>query len=730
MPMARKRRKKSQRDIRSEIVNYVDSRGKELFKGRDLALRLKIPKRDYSEFRKILRELSQSHVIARYKGHRYGRARVSITVTGKMQVKSQGFGFLIREDGGEDIYIGRRNLGSAMHGDRVRVEVQEKAAGRLGEGQVTEILERARDRLVGVFQEARTFNFVIPDDREIHRDIYIAETYRKDARAGQKVVVEVVHWGDGRKLPEGKVIQVLGWPDDPGVDVLSVIHAFNLPVKFTKNVLKDADQISPIISQSEIDRRLDLRNQLIFTIDPADAKDFDDAVSLSPRKGGGWILGVHIADVSHYVSPKSALDKEGQERGTSVYLVDRVIPMLPPTLSNETCSLAPHEDRLTFSVIMHLSPDGTMEDYQIRKSIIHSQYRLTYEEAQRIIDDRKSKTDQSAPSKQNEALGKTLKDMADLSSILFQHWQREGLIDFDLPEAKVILDSDGNPVQLGVRERLTSHRLIESFMLLANRTVAEHIQRMSAEKEIKYPFIYRVHERPQGKKLEEFAHLVRALGYPFDPGKRPSPKKFQKLLDQVKGSAHEAVVEEVAIRSMMKAVYTTKNLGHFGLAFKAYTHFTSPIRRYPDLMVHRLLKRIEDNNNPAPFPVGKLQKICDAATEREINAQEAERESIRAKQVEFMEGVLGESYQGIISGVMPFGLFVEIPEFLVEGLVHVDDLPKDRYTHDAVHYSLIGERRGNVYRLGDSLKIEVARVWREMRRIDFVLVDEQSPGKG
>ncbi len=723
--MAR-RHNKPKRDIRAEIVGYLQSRSDQTFKGRDLASRLKIPKHEYPEFQKILRELFQSSTIARYKGHRYGRARQVISITGSLLVKSQGFGFVIRDDGGEDIYIGRRNLGSAMHKDRVRVEIRQTTAGRLSEGRVVDVVQRARERLVGVFQEAQPFNFVIPDDREIHRDIYISERQRGETRIGQKVVVEMIHWGDGTKLPEGKVIQILGWPDDPGVDVLSVIHAFELPVEFPKAILKEAKAISGKIPKDEIDRRLDLRDQMIFTIDPEDAKDFDDAVSLSPRKKGGWTLGVHIADVSHFVATQSTLDQEALKRGTSVYLVDRVIPMLPHAISNELCSLVPHEDRLTFSIIMRLSKEGEVEDYEIRESIIYSQHRLTYQEAQNLIDDSMDNGDEirPPPSKEFESLRPTLREMANVSRILYERWQRDGTIDFDLPEAKVELNDQGFPTALGVRERLASHRLVESFMLLANRTVAEHIQSLSKEKGMKYPFVYRVHEKPQGKKLEEFAHLVRVLGYPFDPGKSPTPKKFQKLLAQVRGTAHEPIVEEVALRSMMKAVYTTKNLGHFGLAFKAYTHFTSPIRRYPDLMVHRLLKGYSKDDPSPALPVGKLQKICDIATDREISAQEAERESVRAKQVEFMEGLVGETFQGIISGVMGFGVFVEIPEFLVEGLVHVDDLEKDRYSHDVVHYCLAGERHGKVYRLGDPLNVQVARVWRELRRIDFVLAEE------
>jgi ribonuclease R len=723
------KREKQERFLK-ELLQFLEAHPDQIYKGRELAHHLGVINRDYQKFKRMVRQFAEEGLFSRHKGNKYGVVRKQSTVTGNLHVKSQGYGFVRRDDGSEDVFISQKNMNSALHGDRVRVELWAQPVGRLPEGKVVEILERGRSRIVGTFQEARTYNYIIPDELKITRDVVVSEKDRGTSRAGQKVVVEIKKWGDTRRMPEGKVVEVLGYPDEKGVDVLSITTSFDLPRAFPKRVKEETENISGKIPASALQNRLDLRDKLVFTVDPADAKDFDDAISLERLSEGNLLLGVHISDVSRFVPPGSALDREALRRGTSVYLVDRVIPMFPERLSNDLCSLRPAVDRLTYSVLMELTPEGVIEDYQIRETVIHSRCRLTYQEVQRMIDGYREGTGNRDSGSEirvrGDELADTLLRMAELSRKLLARWRLAGSIDFDAPEAEVVLDDRGRPVSLGVKERLESHRLIEAFMLLANRTVAEHIQRLRRETGGKYAFVYRIHEKPEGKKLDEFVRFIRVLGYAFDVGKKVTPKKFQGLLKQVKGTRHEIIVEDVALRTMMKAMYSTRNVGHFGLAFKHYTHFTSPVRRYPDLMVHRLLKAYSQGESRFPeYPV-KLSKICEIASEREITAQEAERECIKAKQVEFMAARIGEEFDGVISGVVSFGVFVEIPEYLVEGLIHVRDLDDDDFAHDEGNYCLIGRKKGRVYRLGDPIRVRVDRVWREMRKIDFVVADTEN----
>ncbi len=726
-------------NLEEELLRLLDAHPGQIFKSKELAKHLGVRNQDYQPFKRRVRRLAEEGKLTRHKGNRYGKVRKSLAVTGVLHVKTQGYGFVLRDDGGEDVFVSQRNMGTALHRDRVRVGLWAQSIGKLPEGRVIEILKRGRDRIVGTFMEARTYNYVIPDELKITRDVYVDGRDRGDTRPGQKVVVEITKWGDFRRLPEGKVVEVLGYPDEKGVDVLSVAYGYDLPMVFPKAVEEEAEQIPEDIPERAWEKRLDLRGKMIFTIDPQDAKDFDDAVSLERLSNGHFLLGVHIADVGAFVPPGSAVDREALRRGTSVYLVDRVVPMIPERLSSDLCSLKPNKDRLTYSVLMEVTPEGILEDYRIEESIIRSRYRMTYEEVQRMIDDFWGESGESRDEKRNSGadsrgksddLRKTLSDMVGLSRKLKARWRTVGSIDFDAPEPEVVLDPRGRPIELKVRERLESHELIEAFMLLANRTVAEHIQRLRRERDRKFAFVYRIHEKPRGKKMEEFVRFVRALGYSFEPGKRVTPKKFQSLLEEVHGTQQEVIVEEVALRTMMKAIYTTRNVGHFGLAFKQYTHFTSPIRRYPDLTVHRLLKAYcEGGPKSLSLPV-KLSEICEIATAREITAQEAERESIKAKQVEFMEERIGEEFDGIISGITPFGIFVEIAAYLVEGLVHIKDLDDDTYVHDEKHYRLIGKNRNKIYRLGDPVRVKVVRVLREMRKIDFLLVEEERSQTG
>jgi ribonuclease R len=710
---------KKAEDLAKTIAEFLKSNPGHSYKSRELAKKLGVSNLEYRNFKLTLRALSEADQIARAKGGRYGAPRKAKTVDGVLHVKTQGYGFVLRDDGGEKVFVGESRMAGALHRDRVRVEIWSQEPGRLPEGRVIAVLGRAQQRICGTFQEGRRVHFVTPDEIKMTRDIAVEEENRAGALDGQKVVVEVLR-ADDRRPPEGRVVEVLGYPDEKGVDVMSVLVEYDLPSRFPEAVTREADAIPSEIDENEIQRRLDLRGNLIFTIDPDDAKDFDDAVSLGKNENGNWLLGVHIADVSHFVSVGSSTDREALSRATSVYLVDRVIPMLPERLSGNLCSLRPREDRLTFSVLLELSPGAEVLDYRISESVIHSGVRLTYTEAQEIIDGKAKRDQADRPSD----LQKILRDMKALSQALLSNWRKDGMIDFDAPEARVILDSKGRPVDIQIKERLDSHRLIEAFMLLANRTVAEHVHFLRQKTGAKLPFVYRVHEKPTADKLADFSRFVGALGHPFRAGKQITPKKFQTFLSAIKGSKHEVVIEDVALRTMMKAQYATQNQGHFGLAFSNYTHFTSPIRRYPDLIVHRLLKAyLGDEPRHAVLPAG-LSEICRISTEREILAQQAERESIKVKQAEFMEQHLGEEFEGLIAGVTGFGIFVEIPEYLIEGLVHISDLPDDYFVHDAAHYRLVGQNTGKTYQLGDSVRVQVARVLKAMRKIDFVLATE------
>lgn len=701
------------------LLGFLERHHKQSYKARELARLLQISNKEYRGFKLLLRKLAEEGKIARVRGNRFGFPRKPSFVEGILHLKTQGYGFLVGEDGEKKVFIPERWMGGGLHRDWVRVEILSKEPHRLPEGRVVEILKRGHSRIVGTFQQGKKVHYVIPDEIKFTHDIVVYEEDRNSAQDGDRVVVEIVRSFDTRRLPEGRIVEVLGRPDEKGVDVRSVMVEFDLPEAFPKAVEEEVAQLDGEIRNEDILGRKDFRDTLVFTIDPEDAKDFDDAVSLEKTSRGTWKLGVHIADVSHFVKPGSAIDHEAMARGTSVYLVDRVIPMLPERLSGNLCSLRPNEDRLTFSVLMELSEKGELLDYEITPSIIRSQYRLTYREAQAIMDEK------PIVKEYDQTLCTTLRALRDLSQLFLTQWKKEGMIDFELPEAEIILDDNGFPVEIKLKERLQSHRLIEAFMLLANRTVTEHVLWLKQKYHMKLPFVFRIHEKPSRDKLSDFSRFVSALGYPFRVGKKVTSKKFQIFLESIRDTAHAVVIEDVALRTMMKAQYATDNVGHFGLGFSHYTHFTSPIRRYPDLVVHRLLKAYQSDPPSLLSFLPSLSEICKIATEREILAQEAERESVKAKQVEFMEQFLGEEFDGIISGVTGFGIFVEIPEYLIEGLVHISDLAGDYYVYDPLHYRLVGRHSGFVYRLGDPVRVKVARVLKNARKIDFVLVADK-----
>ncbi|MBL7073842.1 ribonuclease R [candidate division KSB1 bacterium] len=706
--------------MKEKIVKFLKLHPDRTFRKRDLFRELKLNPGQYADFRDALAGLEGEGRVLRFRGGRYGLSQRVNLVTGKVHLKTQGYGFLIRDDGGEDVFIPRRNLGGAFPEDRVQVALFARRQGQAPEGKVVQVMERTRMEFVGIYRKEGNFGLFFPDNIKCP-DIFIPEGKSAGAETGQRVVVKVVDWGSSHRPLQGEVTEVLGEADDPALDFQVVIRHFAIPTTFPPDVLQEVDMMGDgLVEDPGAAGRLDLTDKVIFTIDPEDARDFDDAVSIE-RLGNGEIeLGAHIADVGHYVLAGNVVDQEALKRGTSVYLVDGVVPMLPERLSNELCSLKPNEKRLTYSVIMKLNTEGDLLDYAIRKSVIRSRRRFTYEEVQKIIDAVKRGEGPSQGDPDREFY-EAIRRMYQLSQTLLKKRVYRGSMDFDLPEVKITLDGNGRPTEIRHRERLESHRLIEEFMLLANRTVTEYIARKRRNERL--PFVYRVHERPSDKKLEQFSAFVRAMGYTFNHKDPVTPMDFQQFLRKIKRTEEKVVIEEVALRSMMKAIYSPKNSGHFGLAFKHYTHFTSPIRRYPDLMVHRLLAQYENPVQPErKRAIGQsLKPICNHSTEMEIRAVEAERMSIKLKQIEYLKDHIGEVYKGIISGVVAFGIFVEITELLVEGLVHITDLKDDYYVFDEKRLTLVGRTFGNRYRLGDHVKVRVVRVDKNTRTVDFAL---------
>jgi ribonuclease R len=697
-----------------------DSQGRFL-KTKEIARGLKIREEDeYRALRALLHALADNHEVERGKNQRYGIKAGQTRVVGRIHINRHGYGIVETEEPERrEIYVGSQFLKTALDGDVVEVALfagpstskVHGAKDRRVEGEVVEVLKRQRFTIVGRLERSKNFYFVVPDDRNITRDIYVSQGSLSGARHGDKVVVALEPWESEHLNPEGKVIEVLGQAGVAKTEVLSVARAFDLPSHFPPQVLQEAKRVSSTISDAEYRCRLDLRELICFTIDPEDAKDFDDAVSLEVLADGNYRLGVHIADVSQYVREGSALDREALKRGTSVYLVNEVIPMLPEKLSNDVCSLKPYEDRLAYSVFMTVTHQGTVKGYEIEKSVIESKRRFTYEEVQRILDTGKGEH------------GNILREMRTLSQILLQKRLREGGIDFETVETKFRFDKEGYPLEIIKKVRLDSHRLVEEFMLLANRTVAQHIG-AARRSDGKRPFIYRVHDLPDPDRLRDLSNFVAKFGHRLHVN-GVNAKAIEKLIESVRGTAEEYVINEVAIRSMAKAVYSEKNIGHFGLGFNYYTHFTSPIRRYPDLVVHRLLYEYSEGmrGERRAQHSKRLPSICQQSSEMERRAIEAERESVKVKQVEYMARHLGDELEGIISGVTNFGLFVQINDLLIEGLVRMRDLGDDYYVYDEKNYALIGRRTRKRYRLGDKITVQVVRVDLEDREIDFRVVE-------
>ncbi|MCK9409072.1 MAG: ribonuclease R [Bacteriovoracaceae bacterium] len=712
--------------LREQLLSYLSKHKKEGFKSRQLRRRLEIPnEKEFQMLRDVLHSMVDNGELQWSKKQGYHIAASSNRIHGVLKIEKRGTGSVTTSRG--IISIDKQSLGTAFNGDTVEAAVfvskkEKKGGDFLGEGEVIKVLSRAHIQFGGTLQRSKNFYFVLPDDPTVQRDFYIAPEDLNGAESGDKVLVELLEWDDPFKNPEGKIINTLGAAGDPFVELRSVIQTYRLPTSFPKEVEQAAAAIPARIPDEEMKKRLDLRNTIVMTIDPHDAKDFDDALSIELLEGGSYRIGVHIADVSAYVTEGSIIDQEAFARATSVYLANQVIPMLPEKLSNNICSLVPNQDRLTYSVFMNVTDKGRVRKYEFARSVINSKRRFTYEEVETILDAKKGEFTEE------------LNHLWDAAKILRKKRMKNGSINFDSPEAKFNYDEKGKPVDIFIKKRLKSHQLVEECMLLANQTVATHISTLEKEGET-LPFVYRIHDLPDKEKLRTLEEFVRKFGYKLNVSQSSSSKDLQQLLTDIQGTKEENLITEVALRSMAKAVYSAENIGHFGLAFDYYSHFTSPIRRYPDLLVHRLLwdyakgmgeKRKHTMNNELPA-------MCKHCSEREKVAADAERDSVKVMQVEYMRQHIGAEFTGIISGVIQYGVFVEINDILVEGLLHVRDLNDDYYVFDEKQYALVGERKGKRLRLGDSITVKVAKVTPERRQIDFVMAEtdikEESKGK-
>ena len=724
--------------VSKKILAFLARYPNQLFKKSELERRLSLKTEEEREaLRAALHRLQEADQINRVKNGRFGHRAVAQLVTGKLAMTKEGLGFVTVEGTDEQVFIPPRFRGMAVHGDTVEVSLfaqptRQQEEGDKPEGEITRVIERGRTDLVGTLEKSKNFFVVIPDDRRIARDVMVAQGALNNAKPGEKVIVQIETWGVGHLSPEGRVVEVLGRAGEVSAEIKSVVSEFKLPLHFPREVSEEAERLPDVIPHDEIARRLDFRQQFCITIDPEDAKDFDDAVSLERLPDGNLRLGVHIADVSYYVKEGTVLDREALKRSTSVYFPNMVIPMLPERLSNIICSLRPDEDRLAYSVFMTLTPKGVVTEHEIRETVIRSKRRFTYEEVEHILS---GGEDPSVPA----PILERLHAMQELASNLTKKRMKEGSIDFDSAEAKFRFGDEGEPTEIIKKIRLKSHRLVEEFMLLANQVVAKHGGQAKKEEQQR-PFLYRIHDSPDPDRVRELAVFVAQFGYKLSLEGGVRSKQLQHLLEQIKGTEVENVINEVALRSMAKAIYSDQNIGHYGLAFDHYSHFTSPIRRYPDLVVHRLLKEYARGIPTSASSVellkrreeihSRLPAIAKQSSAMERVAMEAERAAVKVMQVEYMKRHLGDEFEGLISGVMRFGVFIEINDLLVEGMIHVRDLEDDYYLYDEKSYALIGQRKGKRYRLGDTVKVKVIRVNAEEREIDFAMVTgETAPPK-
>ena len=680
----------------------------------ELISALNIDPRETDLLLKTLNYLEKQGLVVKNRRGKYGVPEKMNLIVGKLEGHPGGYAFLLPDDPEiDDIYISREDMNGAMHGDRVlvRPKIAAKANSKV-EGEVIRILQRALKTVVGTVERGKHFSFVVPDDKRIFYDLYVPKDKTIGAKNGQKVVAKITEWPEKRRNPSGEIVEILGYPDEPGVDVLSIIKKYELPLDFPEKVKRQVQQIPDEVLREDLVGREDFRHLKTITIDNEDAKDLDDAVSIE-KTSDGYRLGVHIADVSYYVEEKSPLDVEALKRGCSVYLVDRVIPMLPPKLSNGICSLNPRADRLTMSVIIDFDSEANIKSYKITPGVIKTCERMTYTQVNKILEEEDKETIERF-----DYLVEDLHWMKELAEKLSHKRFARGSLDFELDEAKVILDENGHPVDVVKEERRISSSIIEEFMIVANEVVAEHIFWL------KIPLVYRIHENPDEEKINSLKEFLYNFGYTLKGTQNLKPKSLQQILEQVKGKPEQRLINTMLLRSLRQARYSGVNFGHFGLASLYYTHFTAPIRRYPDLIVHRILRKQlkHDIDQKQEKKLVKIvERVAKLSSERERVAEEAERESVDLKIAEYMASRIGETYEAIVSGVTSFGIFVELDN-TIEGLVHVSHMEDDYYHFNEKTMALIGERTGKTFRIGDVVQVKVYNVNIAERHIDFVLV--------
>lgn len=706
------------KERKERILAYMESEGYVPIKRRDMRAMLSVPQEDREKFENLINELIAEGRVFETKKGKLASPKDLQMATGTFIGHARGFGFVTPDAGGEDIFIPASETMGAMQKDRVLYKMLHKAEkSKKADGVIVRILERGQQRIVGTFEAgSKGYGFVVADDKKIAKDIFISRENTKGAVTGHKVVVEITDYGEDRRNPEGKVVEILGHVNDPGVDILSVIRRYELAVEFPEEVYAEIEHLGTEVAEADKKGREDLRGLLTITIDGADAKDLDDAVSLKRLGNGNFELGVHIADVSHYVRENTALDKEAYARGTSVYLVDRVIPMLPHKLSNGICSLNPHVDRLALSCLMEVNGRGEVVSHRILESVINSDYRMTYTAVREILED-----GTPALLEQYAEILPMLEDMEELRQILGEKRRKRGSVNFDLPESKIILDENGKPIDIKPYEKSIATNMIEEFMLVCNETIAEN----SFWQEM--PFMYRSHQEPDEDKLEKMEQFLRGFGYYLrKKDGEIHPRELQKVLQKAEETDEERIITRMVLRSMMQARYTAENGGHFGLAAKYYCHFTSPIRRYPDLEIHRMIKKMlhgELDEKASAYYRRKMPDWAKHCSKQERIAEDAERDTDALKKVEFMEDKVGQIYEGIISGVTNWGIYVELPN-TIEGMVALSQMDDDYYEFDEKKMLVFGKRTKKSYRLGDKVVVSVAKVDRMMGTIDFVFEEE------